>query len=51
MDTLQAEYSSKLAIDPYDAVVKMYSYQYSYNAAMKVGANIMQSSLFDFVGR
>lgn len=51
MDTLQAEYSSKLAIDPYDAVVKMYSYQYSFNAAMKVGANIMQSSLFDFVGR
>ena len=51
MDTLQAEYSSELAIDPYDAVVKMYSYQYSYNAAMKVGANIMQSSLFDFVGR
>ena len=51
MDTLQAEYSSKLAIDPYDAVVKMYSYQYSYNAAMKVGSNIMQSSLFDFVGR
>ena len=51
MDTLQAEYSSKLAIDPYDAVVKMYSYQYSYNAAMKVGANIMQSSLFDIVGR
>ena len=51
MDTLQAEYSSKLAIDPYDAVVKMYSYQYSYNAAMKVGANIRQSSLFDFVGR
>ena len=50
MDTLQAEYSSKLAIDPYDAVVKMYSYQYSYNAAMKVGSNIMQSSLFDFVG-
>ena len=51
MDTLQAEYSSKLAIDPYDAVVKMYSCQYSYNAAMKVGSNIMQSSLFDFVGR
>ena len=51
MDTLQAEYSSKLSIDPYDAVVKMYSYQYSYNAAMKVGSNIMQSSLFDFVGR
>ena len=51
MDTLQAEYSSKLAIDPYDAVVKMYSYHYSYKAAMKVGSNIMQSSLFDFVGR
>lgn len=51
MDTLQEEYTSKLGVDPYDAVVKMYSYQYSYNAAMKVGSNIMQSSLFDFVGR
>ena len=51
MDSLQNEYSAKLAIDQYDAAVKMYSYQYSYNAAMKVGAHIMQASLFDFVGR
>ena len=51
MDSLQNEYSAKLAIDQYDATVKMYSYQYSYNAAMKVGAHIMQASLFDFVGR
>lgn len=48
-DTLTQQYTDKLGIDTYDAVVKMYSYQYSYNAAMKVGSNIMQSSLFDFV--
>ncbi|MGP1589026.1 MAG: hypothetical protein ACTTHL_03880 [Oribacterium sp.] len=48
-DTLTAQYKDKLGIDTYDAIVKMYSYQYSYNAAMKVGSHIMQSSLFEFV--
>ncbi len=49
MDSLTIEYTDKLGIDPYEAIVKMYSNQYAYNAAMKVGSNIMQSSLFDFV--
>lgn len=48
-DSLTAEYKDKLGIDTYDAIVKMYSNQYAYNAAMKVGSHIMQSSLFDFV--
>jgi len=48
-DTLEKQYKDKLGIDPYDAIVKMYSQQYAYQAAMKVGSNIMQSSLFDFV--
>jgi len=29
--------------------MEMYSYQYSYSAALKVGSNLMQSSLFDFL--
>lgn len=49
-DTLTSQYKDKLGIDTYDAIIKMYSYQHSYNAAMKVGSSIMQSSLFDFVG-
>ncbi|MGI6112077.1 MAG: hypothetical protein ACOYBK_07455 [Bilifractor sp.] len=48
-DTLQSQYKDKVGIDTYDAIVKMYSQQYSYTAAMKVGSNIMQSSLFDYV--
>lgn len=47
--TLQSQYKDKVGIDTYDAIVKMYSQQYSYTAAMKVGSNIMQSSLFDYV--
>ena len=48
-DTLTSNYTDKLGIDTYDAIVKMYSLQYSYTAAMKVGSNVMQSSLFDYV--
>ena len=47
--TLQSQYTDKVGIDTYDAIVKMYSQQYAYTAAMKVGSNIMQSSLFDYV--
>jgi flagellar hook-associated protein 3 FlgL len=47
--TLQSQYKDKVGIDTYDAIVKMYSQQYAYTAAMKVGSNIMQSSLFDYV--
>jgi flagellar hook-associated protein 3 FlgL len=48
-DTLQQQYDDKLGIDAYEAITKMYSQQYAYQAAMKVGSNLMQSSLFDFV--
>ncbi len=48
-DTLTEEYTSILGIDTYDAIVQMYQRQYAYNAAMKVGSNIMQSNLFDYV--
>ena len=48
-DTLQSNYDDRMGIDPYEAITKMYSQQYAYNAAIKVGSNIMQSSLFDYV--
>lgn len=47
--SLQSQYTDKVGIDTYDAIVKMYSQQYAYNAAIRVGSNIMQSSLFDYV--
>ncbi|SFR84744.1 hypothetical protein [[Clostridium] aminophilum] len=49
MDTYQDEYDDRMGIDPYEAIAKMYSDQYAYNAAMQVGSKIMQNSLFDFV--
>nr|WP_027872022.1 hypothetical protein [[Eubacterium] cellulosolvens] len=48
-DTLQKQYDDKLGVDQYQAITKMYSQQYAYQAALKVGSNLMQSSLFDFV--
>ncbi|WP_051671507.1 flagellin hook IN motif-containing protein [Oribacterium sp. P6A1] len=48
-DSYQKEYNDHMAIDTYDAIVKMYQNQFSYNAAMQVGSKIMQNSLFDFV--
>ncbi|SFG24557.1 hypothetical protein [Oribacterium sp. WCC10] len=48
-DSYIEEYNDHMAIDTYDAIVKMYQNQFSYNAAMQVGSKIMQNSLFDFV--
>ena len=48
-DSLETQYSDLLGADPYEAIMEMYSYQYSYSAALKVGANLLQSSLFDFL--
>jgi flagellar hook-associated protein 3 FlgL len=48
-DTLQQQYDDTLGVDQYEAITKMYSQQYAYQAALKVGSNLMQSSLFDFV--
>lgn len=49
-DNLTAEYKDILGADPYEAITEMYSYQYSYAAAQRMGARLMQSSLFDFIG-
>lgn len=46
---LQEQYKDKLGADPYEAITEMYSYQYSYSAALQVGSRLMQSSLFDFI--
>ena len=43
------QYKEKLGADPYEAITEMFSYQQSYNAALRVGSNMMSSSLFDFV--
>ena len=48
-DNLTEEYKDILGADPYEAITEMYSYQYSYSAALKMGSNLMQSSLFDFI--
>lgn len=48
-DTYTTQYKDILGIDTYDAIVQMFSKQYAYNAAMKVGSHVMQSSLFDYV--
>ena len=48
-DNLTEEYKDILGADPYEAITEMFSYQYSYSAALKMGSNLMQSSLFDFI--
>lgn len=48
-DTLTEEYKDVLGADPYQAITEMYSYQYSYSAALRLGSSLMQSSLFDFI--
>ncbi len=48
-DSLTEQYKDKLGADPYAAIMEMYNNNYSYNAALKVGANLMGSSLFDFM--
>ena len=46
---LTEQYKEKLGADPYEAITEMFSYQQSYNAALRGGSNMMSSSLFDFV--
>lgn len=47
--SLTEQYKNKMGADPYKAIMDMYSYQYSYDASQKVGAHLMQSTLFDFM--
>ena len=46
---LTEQYADKMGADPYEAVMEMYSYQYSYSAAQQVATRLFQSSLFDFM--
>lgn len=48
-DNLTKQYADKLGADPYEAIMEMYNNNYAYNAALKVGSQLMSSSLFDFV--
>lgn len=48
-DGLEEEYRDKLGADPYQSIMEMFSYQYSYSAALQLGSKMMQSSLFDFM--
>lgn len=46
---LTEQYKNKLGADPYDSIIEMYSYQQSYNAALKVSSYMFGTSLFDFM--
>lgn len=46
---LQEEYKDKLGADPYEAIMEMFSYQYSYNASLQLSSKLMESSLFNFI--
>ena len=48
-DSLQTRYTEILGADPYASIMEMFSYQNSYAASLKVGAQMMRSSLFDFM--
>lgn len=48
-DSLKVQYKDIVGADPYESIYEMYNNQYAYNAALQVGSNLMQSSLFDFV--
>lgn len=47
--SLEAQYKDKLGADPYEAIMDMFSEQYSYSACLQLGSRMMQSSLFDFI--
>lgn len=48
-DSLTEQYTNLLGADPYESILQMYNNQYAYNAALRVGNNLMNTSLFDFV--
>lgn len=48
-NNLTEQYTDVWGADPYKAIVEMYNSQQAYNAALKVGTNLMSSSLFDFM--
>lgn len=48
-NNLTQQYTDVWGADPYESIVEMYNSQQAYNAALKVGTNLMSSSLFDFM--
>lgn len=48
-DSLTEQYKDILGADPYASVLEMYNNNYAYNAALRVGSQLMSSSLFDFM--
>lgn len=48
-NNLTEQYTDVWGADPYESIVEMYNSQQAYNAALKVGTNLMSSSLFDFM--
>lgn len=46
---MEEHYKDKLGADPYEAIMDMYSYNQSYNAALKIGSYLVNTSLFDFM--
>lgn len=48
-DGLVEEYRDKLGADPYESIMEMFSYQYSYNASLQLSSKLMETSLFNFV--
>lgn len=48
-DSLKEQYSDIMGADAYESIIDMWENQYSYNASLKLGAQLMSSSLFDFM--
>ncbi len=48
-DSLTEQYKDILGADPYASVLEIYNNNYAYNAALRVGSQLMSSSLFDFM--
>lgn len=48
-DNLKEQYTDIMGADAYESIIDMWENQYSYNASLKLGAQLMSSSLFDFM--
>lgn len=48
-DSLKEQYSDIMGADAYESIIDMWENQYSYSASLKLGAQLMSSSLFDFM--
>ncbi len=48
-DSLTEQYTDVWGADPYEAIMEVHSSQSAYNAALKVGTQLITSSLFDFM--